>query len=138
MTGRIFLALGVFLLATPMVARAQASTTAPNAARREMAAERREAMRLRRDARKAMTPEQRAAARAQREARFNAMPADQQEYIRNLRAYQQALRATSRDLNAQVTAGTITRDQMARQLKSYRDANRPKRPAGMPEPARRP
>ncbi len=138
MNARILCALGAMLIATPMVARAQASTTAPNAARREMAAERREAMRLRREARKAMTPEQRATVRAQRDARFNAMPADQQEYIRNLRTYQQTLRARSRDLNAQVAAGTLTRDQMARQLKDYREANRPRRPAGMPEPARRP
>ena len=81
----------------------------------------------------AVTPEQRAAARARREARLSALPADQQAYLRGLRTYQQGLKLQARELRAQVRAGTLTQDAMAQQLKAYRDANRPARPAGMPE-----
>jgi hypothetical protein len=80
----------------------------------------------------AMTPEQRAAARSQARERFNAMPVEQQQFVRDLRSYQRGLREKSRELNGQVTAGTLTRDDMAQQLKSYRDANRPSRPASLP------
>ena len=125
--------LAVALAAAPLALQAQGSTTASGATRRELAADRRDAMRLRREARAAMTPEQRTAARARREARINAMPADQQEYVRNLRTYQQGLKQTSRELRAQVTAGSLSRDAMAQQLKAYRDTNRPARPASLPE-----
>lgn len=126
------IALLAALTAAPIASHAQATATVPAATRRELAAERREATRLRREARAARTPEQRAAARARREARLGAMPADQQEYLRNLRAYQQGLKTRARELQSQVGAGTLTRDAMAQQLKAYRDANRPTRPASMP------
>lgn len=130
------IALGAVLAVSPLTAGAQASTTAPVGTRRDQATERRDAMRVRRDARQAMTPEQRAAARTRRETRLNAMPADQQEYLRGLRSYQQGLRTQSRDLQKQVASGALTRDAMAQQLKAYRDANRPARPASMPKPVR--
>jgi hypothetical protein len=130
------IALGAALAVSPLTVAAQASTTAPVGTRRDQATERREAMRVRRDARQAMTPEQRAATRTRREARVNAMPADQQEYLRSLRSYQQGLRTQSRDLQTQVASGALTRDAMAQQLKAYRDANRPARPASMPKPVR--
>jgi hypothetical protein len=134
MSFRLLLLCSALISAAPTVVQAQqASTTAPGATRRELAAERREATRLRREARMAVTPEQRAAARARREARFSAMPADQQAYLRSLRTYQQGLKLQARELRAQVRAGTLTQDAMAQQLKAYRDANRPARPAGMPE-----
>ena len=135
---RILFALSALFLSAPLAARAQSSTTAPNATRREMAIERRDAMRTRHEARAAMTPEQRNALKAERQARFAAMTPEQRQFMTDRRAYQQALRQTSRDLQAQVTAGTITRDAMAQQLKSYRDAHRPTRPAGMPERPRKP
>ncbi len=134
MKTRIFFALAAALSAAPIAAQAQ-STTAPTAAgapRREQAAERREAMQQRRAARQAMTPEQRAAARTQAQERFNAMPPEQQQFLRDQRAYSQGLREKSRELRTQVTAGTLTRDAMAEQLKAYRQANRPARPAGVP------
>ena len=130
--------LAVLCAAAPIAARAQASTTAPNAPRRETAIERQEAIRIRKAARAAMTPEQRQAARAQREARIAAMPPEQQQYMRDLRAYQQELRLKSRELHAQVSAGTATREAMAQELKSFRSAHRPSRPAGMPDRKRTP
>jgi len=133
MNARFLVALAAALVVSPIAAHAQASTTAPaSGSRREMAAERREAMKARRDAMQAMTPEQREAAKAAREARFNAMPVDQQQFLRDQRAYQQGLREKSRDLRQQVRAGSMTRDAMAQQLKAYRDANRPARPASLP------
>lgn len=133
MTRLALMLLAAVLTAAPLALQAQGGTGASGATRREMAAERRDAMRQRRDARAAMTPEQRTAARARREARISAMPADQQEYLRNLRTYQQGLKLTARDLRTQVTAGSLSRDAMAQQLKAYRDTNRPARPASMPE-----
>lgn len=130
------IALGAALAVSPLAVSAQASTTAPVGTRRDQATERRDAMRVRRDARQAMTPEQRADARIRREARLNAMPADQQEYLRGLRSYQQGLRTQARELQALVASGALTRDAMAQQLKAYRDANRPARPASMPQPRR--
>jgi hypothetical protein len=137
MKTRIFFALAVALSAAPIAAEAQ-STTAPTAGapRREAAAERREAMRQRQEARRAMTPEQRAEARARAQERFKALPPEQQQFLRDQRAYSQGLREKARELRAQVTAGTLTRDAMAEQLKAYRQANRPARPAGLP--ARKP
>lgn len=126
------IALLAALSAAPITSHAQATATVPAATRRELAAERREAARARREVRAARTPEQRAASRARREARLSAMPADQQAYLRNLRSYQQGLKLRARDLQAQVSAGTLTRDAMAQQLKAYRDANRPSRPASLP------
>ncbi len=127
------LALSLLLVAMPQAAVAQASTTAPVGTRREMAAERRDAMKRRQEQRLAMTPEQRAAARSRREARLSALPPERQEYLRSLRSYQQSLRLQVRELQAQVNAGTLTRDAMAQQLKAYRDANRPSRPASQSE-----
>ncbi len=137
MKTRIFFALAIALSAAPFAAEAQ-STTAPTAGapRREAASERREAMRQRQEARKAMTPEQRAETRARAQERFRALPPEQQQFVRDQRAYSQGLREKSRELRAQVTAGTLTRDAMAEQLKAYRQANRPARPAGLP--ARKP
>lgn len=137
MKTRIFFALAVALSAAPIAAQAQ-STTAPTAGapRREAASERREAMRQRQETRKAMTPEQRAEARARAQERFRALPPEQQQFVRDQRAYSQGLREKSRELRAQVTAGTLTRDAMAEQLKAYRQANWPARPAGLP--ARKP
>jgi hypothetical protein len=134
----ILLTLALLCAGAPLAARAQTSTTAPNSTRREQAIERRDAQRARREARAALTPDQRRAARAERQARIAAMPPEQQEYMRDLRSYQQGLRLRSRELQAQVTAGTISRDAMAHELKTYRDANRPSRPAGMPERTRKP
>jgi len=139
MSARFLVALAAALVVSPIAAHAQASTTAPaSGTRRENVAERREAMRSRRDAIRAMTPEQREAAKAAREARFNAMPADQQQFLRDQRAYQQGLREKSRDLRQQVTAGSLTRDAMAEQLKAYRASNRPSRPASLPDRKRNP
>lgn len=134
MNTRIFFALAAALSVAPLAAQAQ-SGTAPTAGapRREPAAERREAMQQRRAAMQAMTPEQRAAARSRAQERFNAMPPEQQQFLRDQRAYSQGLREMSRDLRAQVTAGTLTRDAMAEQLKAYRQANRPARPEGLPK-----
>ncbi len=134
MKTRILFALAAALSAAPITVQAQTTTapTAPGAPRREPGAERREAMRQRRDAMKAMTPEQRAAARSQAQERFNAMPPEQQQFKRDQRAYSQGLREKSLELRAQVAAGTLTRDAMAEQLKAYRQANRPSRPAGLP------
>jgi hypothetical protein len=135
-------ALAALLLAAPLAVHAQESTTAPTGTRREHATERRDAMRARRDARKTMTPEEReatkAAAQARREARISAMPPEQQQFMRDLRTYQQGLRARARELQSQVAAGTLTRDAMASDLKAYREANRPARPAGMPDRRRTP
>ncbi len=134
MKTRIFFALAAALSVAPIAVYGQ-STTAPTATgtpRREQAAERREAMAQRRAARQAMTPEQRAAARTRAQERFNAMPPEQQQYLRDQRAYSQGLREKSRELRAQVTAGTLTRDAMAEQLKAYRQANRPSRPTYLP------
>jgi hypothetical protein len=138
MKTRHLFALTLLCAAAPATAQAQSSTTAPYANRREAAAERREAVRARREARAAMTPEQRQALRAQREARLAAMPPEQRQYVQDRRAYSQELRKLSRDLQAQVSAGTVTRDAMAQQLKAYRDAHRPSRPVGMPERKRTP
>ena len=85
-----------------------------------------------------MTPEQRKALRADRSARIAAMSPEQQQYMRDRRAYQQGLRVAARELQAQVNAGTITRDAMAHELKAYRTAHRPSRPAGMPDRKRTP
>lgn len=131
----VVIALALLCAAAPSAAHAQASTTAP---RRESSVERREAMRARREARAAMTPEQRKALRADRSARIAAMSPEQQQYMRDRRAYQQGLRVAARELQAQVNAGTITRDAMAHELKAYRTAHRPSRPAGMPDRKRTP
>jgi hypothetical protein len=85
-----------------------------------------------------MTTEQRDAARARRDARIAAMPQDQQQYLRDMRSYQQSLRQKSQELHAEVKARVITRDAMAQQLVAFRDANAPARPAGMPERKRTP
>jgi hypothetical protein len=138
MKARILFALTVLGAAAPAIVQAQSSTTAPYANRREIAAEHREAVRARREARASMTPEQRKALRTERQARLAAMTPEQQQYVQARRAYSQGLRQTARDLQAQVTAGAITRDAMAQQLKAYRDAHRPSRPAGMPERKRTP
>jgi len=145
MKTRILMALGAVLAATPLAARAQVSTTSPIATqrelaaeRRELAAERREALRARREARQAMTAEQRDAARARRAARIAAMPQDQQQYLRDMRSYQESLRQKSRELQGEVKANIISRDAMAQQLVAFRDANAPTRPAGMPERKRTP
>ncbi len=82
-----------------------------------------------------MTPEQRAAARARAQERFNALPADQQELLRERRAYSQALREKARDLRSQVAAGTLSKDAMADQLKAFRSANRPARMDGARKPS---
>ena len=132
------LALALLLAAAPSAAHAQSSTTTPTTARRDMSVERREALRARREARAAMTPEQRTALRAERSARLAAMSPEQQQYMRDLRAYQQGLRGTARELRVQVSAGTLTRDAMAQELKAYRTAHRPSRPAGMPDRKRTP
>ncbi len=131
MKTRIFFALALAISAAPIAVQAQ-STTAPTAGapRREAASERREAMRQRQETRKAMTPEQRTEARARAQERFAALSPEQQQFVRDQRAYSQGLREKSRELRAQVTAGTLTRDAMAEQLKAYRQANRPARPAG--------
>ena len=131
-------ALAFGLVLAPLTVQAQASTTTPTGSRRELALERREAMRARRDARAALTPAQRKAQRAERKARFDAMPPAHQQYMRDHRTYQQGLKSKSRELQAQVSAGTLTRDAMAQQLKTYRDANRPSRPASMPDRKRTP
>ena len=135
---RVFFALAVLLSCVPHAVRAQSSTTAPNATRREMAIERRDAIRSRHEARAAMTPEQHKALKADRQARIAAMSPEQQQFLTDRRAYQQELRTIARDLRAQVNAGAITRDAMAKQLKAYRDAHRPTRPAGMAERQRKP
>jgi hypothetical protein len=138
MKTRVLIALAALLSVAPTFVAAQGSTTAPAGAssRREMSAERRDEARARREKLAAMTPEQRDAQRAEMraraEARLSAMPPEQQQFVRDLRTYQQGLRETAKGLREQVTAGTLTRDQMAQQLKAYRDANRPARPAGMP------
>jgi hypothetical protein len=128
--------LALVLIVTPLAVSAQASTTAPTGTRREVAAERRDAVRRRQEARLAMTPEQRAIARSRREARFANLPSEQQDYLRALRRYQGDLRTRARELQAQVAAGALTRDAMAQQLKAYRDANRPTRPTNLPERSR--
>jgi hypothetical protein len=136
MRNRMLAGLLFALVATPVMAHAQGASGARDGSRREQAMERRDAAKARREAskerREAMTPEQRDAARARREARFNALPAEQQQFARDMRAYTQGLREKSRDLRGQVTAGTLTRDAMAEQLRAYRDANKPARPAGAP------
>jgi hypothetical protein len=138
MTHRMLAGLLVALAATPMMSQAQGNSGAVrDGSRQEQMQERREQMRARRDAmqaeRQAMTPEQREAARARREARFNALPPEQQQYARDMRAYTQGLREKSRELRGQVSAGSLTREQMAEQLRAYRDANKPARPAGLRE-----
>lgn len=138
MTTRTLMLVAALLSAAPMAMQAQVSTTAPTASQREMALERRDAMRARRDARQAMSVDDRMAMAARREARLNAMPADQQQFVRELRSYQQGLREKSRDLRGQMKAGALTADAMATELKAYRDANKPVRPAGMPERKRTP
>ena len=124
----------IVLMAAPVALQAQgASTTNPSTTRREQALERREAAVARREAalerRAAMTPEQREAARARRTQRASAMPVEQVEFRRDLRAYQLGLRAKATELRAQVKAGTINGDQMAAELKAFRAANRPAKPA---------
>ncbi|MCU0619321.1 MAG: hypothetical protein MUF40_05390 [Gemmatimonadaceae bacterium] len=96
--------------------------------------ERREAMRA---AWESMTPEQREAAVARARQRMTerraAMPPEQRALVDAQRSYRDGLRTRAQELRAQVDAGTITRDQMAEQLKAYRDANMPRRPdAGRP------
>jgi hypothetical protein len=131
MNVRMMLALTAALTAAPLAAHAQASAPAtPGAPRREQAAERREKMQERREAAKAMTPEQREAARARAQERFAAMPPEQQQFLKDQRAYSQGLREKSRELRGQVESGAITREAMAEQLRAYRDANRPARPEG--------
>jgi hypothetical protein len=126
-----FLCLTVLTLAvTPLAASAQATTPTTTEARREQMQQRRDAMRARREQRQAMTPEQREALRATRQERIAAMPPEQQQYLRDLRTYQQSLREKARTLGADVQSGTLTRDAMAAELKAFRDANRPARPAG--------
>jgi len=129
------------LFAAPVAVQAQgASTTNPTTTRREQAIDRREAAQGRREAaterRAAMTPEQRDAARARRAERASAMPAEQVQFRTDLRAYQRGLREKSADLRSQVKAGSLTSSDMASQLKTYRDANRPSNPAGA-KPTRR-
>ncbi|MCC7055450.1 MAG: hypothetical protein IT355_19405 [Gemmatimonadaceae bacterium] len=139
---KLLLLAGALTLACP--AGAQVTGAADNAAtrreqaiaRREAAAQRRELLQAQRAARRAMPPAQRDAARADRRARRAAMPPEQQEYLRSMSTYRQALRAEAHTLQAQVAAGTLTADAMARQLAAFRDSQRPRRPAGMP-PSRR-
>jgi hypothetical protein len=137
MKAPILFALTLLCAAVPTISKAQ-STTAPYANRREIAVEHREAIRARREARASMAPEQRRALRAERQARLAAMTPEQQQYVAERRTYSQGLRQTAADLQVQVNAGTITRDAMAQQLRAYRDAHRPSRPAGMPERKRTP
>jgi hypothetical protein len=128
---------GVLLTTAPCAVQAQAGT-ARMTSQREMALERRDAMRARREAQQALSAEERAAMTARREARFNAMPADQQQFVREMRSYTQGLREKSHELRQQVKTGALSGDAMAQQLQAYRDANKPVRPAGMPERKRTP
>ncbi len=133
MTHRFLTLAAIALLAVPAIQAQGASTTNPATTRREQMLERREAAVARREAalerRAAMTPEQREAARARRAERASTMPVEQVEFRRDMRAYQMGLREKAAELRAQVKAGTITRDQMAADLKAYRAANRPTNPA---------
>ena len=138
MTTRMLMLVGALLTTTPCAVQAQVSTTAPMTSQREMALERRDAMRARREARQALPAEQRAVMTARREARLNAMPVDQQQFVREMRSYRQGLRETSHELRHQLKAGALSGDAMAQQLQAYRDANKPARPAGMPERKRTP
>jgi hypothetical protein len=138
MNSKLLIALTLVLVSTPIAAHAQATTTPPTRPTRDQMAERRDVMRQRQEARKAMTPEQRAAARSQARERFQAMSPEAQQFSRDQRAYSQGLRDKSRELRAQVTAGSLTRDAMAQQLKAYRDANRPARPASLPPRSKTP
>ncbi len=138
MKTRTLMLVVALLTAAPIAMQAQVGTAAPMGSQREMALERRDAMRARRAARQAMSADDRAAMAARREARFNAMPADQQQFVREMRSYQQGLREKSRDLRGQMKAGALSGDAMAKELKAYRDANKPARPAGMPERKRTP
>ncbi len=138
MKTRTLLLLAALLAGAPIALQAQVSTTAPTAPQREMALERRDAMRARREARQAMSADERAATAARREARLNAMPADQRQFVREMRSYQLGLLERSRELRLQMKAGALSGDAMARELKAYRDANKPARPAGMPERKRAP
>lgn len=139
MLKRILTMAAVALLAVPAAQAQGASTTTPATTRREQATERREAAATRREAnaerRAAMTPEQREAARARRAARANAMPESQRQFRTEMRSYQRGLREKAAELRAQLKAGTITRDDMAMQLKAYRDANRPATPAATTSPS---
>lgn len=135
MKSRIALGFALLLAAVPLSMQAQVRAPGTEGVtRREPLAERRDAMRQRRETMKAMTPEQRAAARTRAQERFNSLPAEQQAMIRERRAYSLALREKARDLRSQVAAGTLTADAMAEQLRAYRDANRPARPAGTRKP----
>ncbi len=138
MTTTRMLLVGALLTTAPVAMQAQVSTTAPTTSQREMALERREAMRTRREARQALSVEDRAAIAARREARLNAMPADQQQFVRDMRSYSQGLREKSHELRQQVKSGSLSGEAMAQQLQAYRDANKPTRPAGMPERKRTP
>lgn len=138
MTTRMLLLAGALLASTPRAVQAQVSTTSPLASQREMALERREAMRGRRDMRQAMSVDDRAAKFARREARISAMPADQQQFVRESRSYQQSLKQKSRELRQEVKAGRLTPDDVADQLQAYRAANKPVRPSGMPVRKRAP
>ena len=138
MTTRMLLLAGALLASTPRAVQAQVSTTSPLASQREMALERREAMRGRRDIRQAMSVDDRAAKFARREARISAMPADQQQFVRESRSYQQSLKQKSRELRQEVKAGRLTPDDVADQLQAYRAANKPVRPSGMPVRKRAP
>ena len=135
MKHRILTLAAIALMAAPIALQAQgASTTSPGtSSRREQALERREAAVARREAalerRAAKTPEQRDAARFRRTQRASAMPAEQVEFRRDLRAYQLGLRAKAVELRAQLKAGTIDGDRMASELKAYRATNRPANPA---------
>ena len=138
MTTRMLLLAGALLASMPRTVQAQVSTTSPLASQREMALERREAMRGRRDIRQAMSVDDRAAKFARREARISAMPADQQQFVRESRSYQQSLKQKSRELRQEVKAGRLTPDDVADQLQAYRAANKPVRPSGMPVRKRAP
>jgi hypothetical protein len=85
--------------------------------------------------RAAMTPEQRAVARGRRSERAaGAMSVEQAQFRRELRTYQQGLREKAAELRAAMQAGSITSEDMARQLQAYRAANRPANPAGATRP----
>jgi hypothetical protein len=147
-------ALTIAAVALPSIVTAQSGNPATGSTppSREQAQARRDAMRERREQFKAMTPEERQAARAQmrerrenrggaagarerRGARLDNMSPEQQQFMRDLQAYRTGLRDKARELRGQVQAGTLTQDQMAQQLKAYRDANRPSRPATATPPS---
>jgi hypothetical protein len=145
MRNTLRIAVVAMIMALPSVVSAQAGNPATGSAApgRETAQARRDAMRERRERIRAMSPEEREAARTamrerrqaagpragQRGARLENMTPTQQQFMRDRAAYRQSLSTKARELRSQVQAGTITQDQMAQQLKAFRDANRPQRPA---------